>query len=662
MHSAPADRNGHVADAPHLGDRGTERHPFHLVQESDPLTPEQAQDGLVGLVLGREADSVAQAEADYPAAEEAIRRYGIHESSFPSSTMGKVFTAGLAQRDANGGAHANLYYVRHLLGEMSKAEGADVPYAYGVEVYSHLEAWARGAPPAVHADFYAWVVAQYAYDRDFRGVVSTAQAQLASGTEPLQVGRWMSERLAELGPSPSEPERQATGAADVDEEWFWTCRPELAHIRRAARSRRASPWATLGFTLVQIMGRVHPRYVLGPIETPASLNLYLAAVGESGAGKNRAEKAARAAVDCGPHTPNDGDEPIRMLPVGTGEGIVKNYMKFGVNPANEQVELYQHTVSAITSVSEVDKLAALRGRQGQTVMAVIRDAFTGEAIGNSNSGDEFRVFAEEQTYRFGLVVGVQPGRGLVLLNPDEVAGGTPQRFGWMPVEDPDAPGPGDVPAWPGRLHWEMPAWPDPETFQVSEEEGTALLVIPVCETARRESDADMLSRLRGRKGRGGRKVDPIDAHAMLCRLKWAAALGFLNGHIGVTEEDWALAGVLMAVSNRTRDEITSALRDAAETANHGKGVAEAKRAIVSDQMREEAALTRVCAQILRRAGRADGDGWVTGGGVTQAVTKEMRGHIGPALERLRAEGKIEYEDVTYNGQRGYRIRLRRVHP
>ena len=54
--------------------------------------------------------------------------------------------------------------------------------------------------------------------------------------------------------------------------------------------------------------------------------------------------------------------------------------------------------------------------------------------------------------------------------------------------------------------------------------------------------------------------DALDGHALLCRLKVAAVLGILEGRGEVNEEDWSLAGVIAAKSERTRVGVVETLQ------------------------------------------------------------------------------------------------------
>lgn len=607
------------------------------------LPPEAAETGLVGIALvGTFTDLIG-----------AIGEHNITASSFTLPGHGVAFTAACEQRATDDDGPADIRLVWARLDEAAKAEGAT--QAYGITP-AMLYSWAEAAPPSVNADYYAWTVADNAHSRAVGECLTTAVGRLAeSPGNAADVARWLTDELGRLDAARTGTGPTGTGLTAADEKDFWEARPELRHIHQAARSLRAAPWAVLANVLLQIMARVPPTYVIGPVGAEVSLNLYFAAVGPSGAGKNRAEKVARTVVRFVVATDEGwAEEPrdsVPEIPVGTGEGIYANYVRYGVDPKDETLgpHLYQHTESSITTVSEVDKLAAIKGRQGATIMANLRDGWTGEKLGNGNAGPEYRLTVEPHTYRLGVVVGVQPARGRVLLNEDEIAGGTPQRFGWFPVTDPGAPRDRrDKPPFPGRLDWSMPAWPDGTEHPFT----PGRHVIPMCAEAEDAADANAVARL------AGDETDPIDSHAVLNRLKWAAALGFLNGHVGIDQEDWRLSGTLVRVSDRTRQGIIDALRDAAETANRGKGVAEAKRAIIVEDMKDDAAVKSVCAAILRKVGRATGEGWVTGGELAQATAPKNRPFIGPAVERLVGTGQIEHEEVVYRGNPGYRVRTK----
>ena len=101
-------------------------------------------------------------------------------------------------------------------------------------------------------------------------------------------------------------------------ERLWYEREHLTTIRQFAKARFASPWATLGVVLLRALATVPPHVTLPPtVGGRASLNMFLALTGSSGAGKGAAMGVAREAVQI--------TEPIPILPLGSGEGLVKAY-------------------------------------------------------------------------------------------------------------------------------------------------------------------------------------------------------------------------------------------------------------------------------------------------------------------------------------------------
>ena len=121
---------------------------------------------------------------------------------------------------------------------------------------------------------------------EFYGIAAwaAAQAQLADPAETLA-------RL----------DRDDPAKAVVDEEAFWSARPELARLRDFARARRVAPWALFGVALARIVAVIPPSVVLPPlVGGHASLNLFVAVVAKSGGGKGSSESAAEDAIRTDP--------------------------------------------------------------------------------------------------------------------------------------------------------------------------------------------------------------------------------------------------------------------------------------------------------------------------------------------------------------------------
>lgn len=459
-------------------------------------------------------------------------------------------------------------------------------------------------------------------------------AELHHGGDQKAAFRAIAPPRAPVAPAASfVPTDGGAPAGQSDEEvGFWEERKALSRIRDFARARRTSPWAVLGVVLVRVTAAVPADYVLPPLVGGyGSLNTFVGIVAHSGGGKGAAERAAADAVAVPPTT---------TVGVGSGEGIQHQYVARRKDDETGEWEMHQHTETVIFTVAEVDTLAALKGRQGSTLLPELRKTWSGEELGNAYVDPTKRLIVGAHRYRMGLVVGIQPGRAAVLL--DDADGGTPQRFLWMPATDPHAP---DVrPAEPAPLVWTMPGWPIDSPFGRVD----GFHVLDVCRTAVDEIDAARLAQLRGTTAH-------LDGHALFARLKVAAALGILDGRPQVRDDDWELAGVVMAVSDRTRREVADALAADAADRNRRRGLADADRAVVTEERVADAAVTRTCQAIVRKLTAAGAP--VKGSDVRRSLTSRDRPHFDEAVERLIGAGQVEAQEITYQGQAGRMLRL-----
>jgi hypothetical protein len=65
--------------------------------------------------------------------------------------------------------------------------------------------------------------------------------------------------------------------------------------------------------------------------------------------------------------------------------------------------------------------------------------------------------------------------------------------------------------------------------------------------------------------------DRLNGHSLLYRLNVTAALAPLDSRTRVTDEDWTLAGVMMAVSTHTREQVAAHLAHVRTKANAARG-------------------------------------------------------------------------------------------
>src|SRR5690606_38473588 len=73
-------------------------------------------------------------------------------------------------------------------------------------------------------------------------------------------------------------------------------------------------------------------------------------------------------------------------------------------------------------------------QSGSTLLATLREVYSGSDLGAQYATADKRRPVRAHCYRAALVAGIQPARSGVLL--DDAAGGTPQRWLWLPTTDP----------------------------------------------------------------------------------------------------------------------------------------------------------------------------------------------------------------------------------
>ncbi|GAS89379.1 bifunctional DNA primase/polymerase [Mycolicibacterium brisbanense] len=457
---------------------------------------------------------------------------------------------------------------------------------------------------------------------------------------------------------------------DFGQEEFWSVRPELARLREFAQARGAGPWSTLGAVLARAIATIPPNVVLPPtIGGEASVNLFVALVAESGWGKGASETAAKAFLDT-------AVDPFEAT-LGSGEGLLKQYAYKRRVKGQEPEQVNLRNAVAFTA-PEIDTVAALSGRSGSTLMPELRKAWMGERLGFGWSDTEKAVALMAHRYRMTMIVGVQPGCGGTLLK--DADGGTPQRFVWLSTADPNAPEEDDRPEEPLPLR--LPAWPvasepdegvseDEDASESVEESGGVRLkfanvkdgyeldkpvprhrfhVLGIPPGVAVAIRAEQRAKLRGES-----TISALDSHAMLARLKIAVGFMWLNGRTDkVNEEDWALAGTVLAVSNATRDKVRSALNLNTTKAAEAAGRRDAEREVVKEDLLRDKKIARIIERIRTKL-RADNN---------QGKAKLKR-QFGPdkdffdeALTRLVDVGDVDLKPIEYNGRPGHAVCLK----
>lgn len=424
-------------------------------------------------------------------------------------------------------------------------------------------------------------------------------------------------------------------ADEVDPISFWTARRPLTIIRNTARERLVSPWAALGGVLAHVCTRIGPHVVLPPIVGGvASLNTFWAFVGSSGSGKDAALAVASELLWL--------NDTVPMHEVGTGQGIDSTYT------TQTKEGPVQFCDSALFTATEIDTIAAHASTAGATLMATLRKVYSGSALGARYADKQKRRPVRAHAYRAALVAGVQPARSGVLLS--DADGGTPQRWLWLPTNDPGALDHDDLTAEPFAAGhnglWQRYEYLDAYGEMDDEEpvRQRARVEIKVCDSARTAIIEHRRARLAAPLTGG---EDDMNGHALLTRLKVAALLGiFDGGRAEVSEEDWALSAVVMAVSDATREVCAQAIADNLRRVNVAKAKQEIERAEVT-ATHTERRVSAAIARVLRRR-----NGWVTRSVLRRDLSGPDRQFFEPALARLIAAGQVEMEEV----ERGIRYR------
>lgn len=341
----------------------------------------------------------------------------------------------------------------------------------------------------------------------------------------------------------------------------------LKHIQTASHSRGVSAMNVLAWLLAEmLMGTPYDVYLPPVVGGRASMNLGFALVGDSGAGKSVAQAVAR---DLMPESLYDDDD---VQPIGSGEGVVDQFCDW-VDVGEEKQKLVLQPVTGASCVFTADEGESFKrlaeGRNGATLGEVIRTGLTGGKLGftNTKTGGRKRVIPGN-SYRMLMMINIHPDQADVLLSGNGV--GTPQRFLWVPSNDPTMPETvEEMPDWPGHLPWfppEVPEgdvqYPDHIAYEIKDQ------------------------RLKQARGVG----DPRNGHRMLVQLKVAYALAMLHGQGEINDQWWALSGRMLDLSFQVQDMCTERMNENARSKRKTAAVAEltvtseAMGEVVSDRL------------------------------------------------------------------------------
>ena len=414
---------------------------------------------------------------------------------------------------------------------------------------------------------------------------------------------------------------------------FWESRPSLGWIRRAADARMCSPDAVLGAVLSRISSFVNPLVRVDTGQGLASLNTFVALIGTSSAGKSVASRTAR---DLLPVPAAIADEYKDSLSAGTGEGFAESF--YGMQTVQipnasgtgfrnvQQRAIVRANVSFY--VDEGEGLTRLMERSGSTIGTVLRTAWIGDTLGQTNASADRQREVPGGTYSLGLVIGYQRATIQPLLA--EAGGGSPQRFLFLSAhsEPPEA-----LAEWPGDMPLRLPRYP----MRLPKEACQELF------EARREAM------------RPGANETGLNGHKPLHLSKAAALLCILDGRTDITMDDWELAHLLWDTSCAVRDDLVEQIK--VESAQKVKQEENRTIRVTSlSAVASHRALRQVVDEEIRKMAvwvgnkvhdRTADEPWkeVGKGSLTQAQRSTRRSRMPDAIDEAEARGWVERVEI-----------------
>lgn len=417
---------------------------------------------------------------------------------------------------------------RVLMTRPGKTEGvsASINTNQRLMVFSTSTALATGPTTHDHID----IIAAYEHQGDRQA----AMRDIATRSGILTAWQQRQDRATTATFTTPAPPPPPVDGLNLPPE-FWEARPLLAHIRQAAHSRGRSADAVLAHTLGRIAALIHPSLQLPPIVGgTASLNYLAAVVGRSGTGKSSAGLVARQLV------PLDRTDIAADIPIGSGEGLTEAFFTKVTEqgPDGKTRTVKRQTISAVfVTADEGQVIGEMGNRKGSVLLPILRTAWSGDTLGQTNAAEETRRQLRAHSYRLCVVAGFQPEHAGPLIA--DAAGGTPQRFLFASATDPALTA--TRPAWPGPL--ELPNATDHIGGAQFDVHPTIVAHIIAHDLA---------------INRGDITIDPLDSHRELLTLKVAAILAWADGgRYAIHTDDHDLARAIIDTSTRVRSWVVA---------------------------------------------------------------------------------------------------------
>jgi hypothetical protein len=277
-------------------------------------------------------------------------------------------------------------------------------------------------------------------------------------------------------------------------------------------------------------------------------------------------------------------------------------------------------------IDEISTIGAIQQRNGSTLAAVLRTAWSGQLLETVNADPERRRRVEAHTYRLAAIAGIQPELAGVLF--DDHAAGTPQRWLWVSAINADHPD--TLPDWPGTHDWKLPQL------------GTIILPEEAIETTRELAK----NRLRG-------TTDDDAGHTNQTRLKTCVLVALLHGHDQPDLSHWKLAGQIVDHSDKVRADTKQAIARAAWKQAEARGKDDARRAAAADNWntRDIGKAARIIGRVVHNHANGDGNpAHNTNNGCTMrcinlaAARYKRRIDLDDAITHAEAEGWVRRDE------------------
>lgn len=436
-----------------------------------------------------------------------------------------------------------------------------------------------------------------------------------------------------------------TGISDVE---FWDSRPLLRQVKLVASKTRKSPYAILGWLMVEMLTRLSYKVNYVSEVGTASLNMLFLMSAPTGGGKSAARRVAKEYFEfetiAWSHC-----EPIQA---GSGEGIADSFFERKKTTDDEGNDVWE--VEWINPhhcrVFYNDEISFHKGKAHQnssTLEATYLSMYSGDLLGRSLAGGRgTEVPAGE--YRAIAVFNAQPEND-PFRNDASKASGMPSRLLNLNAINPNArldyAQVADVPL----LSWQPYKIPSIGSSQASPQllGGVELVVphisneptyfaLPEMNLAHAEEDFLASEGLR-EYGR---------SHTLLTRAKVTCVLAALDGRAALNIEDWHLAGHLIDHSNAMDDAIQKVISRAQRTEAGKSGAILGVKMDAADASKEEAALLRVISNVRKWAAVEgydltqlphEGNNPAKRSAIESHISNRDRGYIETALLQLHNE-------------------------